>query len=185
MPVLPLLSFDDPRLRVPCHPVVNDPGDEIAQLVQDLRDTIKAGKTSIGLAAPQVGILKRVFVMRLDRDKEPVVVINPMIMWTSEGKPGGTCQRYEGCLSFPGTTIKVTRPRAAKVIYQDESGLIHDEELDGIACAVFLHENDHLDGRLIIDHVPASELEAVTRALVRRARRAQIRERLVKLSTST
>lgn len=182
MPVLPLISFDDPRLRTPCYPVL-DPGEDVHQLVQDLRDTVKAGETSIGLAAPQVGVLKRVFVMRLDRGKEPVVVINPAIMWTSEGKPGGTCQRYEGCLSFPGTTIKVTRPRAAKVVYQDETGLVHDEELDGIACACFLHENDHLDGHLIVDHVPANERDDVFKALARRTRRAQ--SKLLKSATST
>jgi peptide deformylase len=169
MPVLPLLSYDDPLLRQPSLPV--EPGEDVSALVQDLRDTLKAGKSSIGLAAPQVGVLKQVFVMRLD-GKEPIAVINPALMWTSEGKPGGVSEQSEGCLSLPATTIKIIRPRAIKVVYQDETGQPHDEELDGIAARCWQHEYDHLGGKMITDHRPPEEQEAIYRALARRTRKA-------------
>jgi peptide deformylase len=161
MAVIPLIPYDDPRLSQPCLPV-DGPVDD---LVQDLRDTVNAYPTGIGLAASQLGVLKQVFVLKIGT--VPSVVINPVILWE-----GGQLETIkEGCLSFPGTGIEVARPVEIKVAYQDELGQPHDEELSGIKARCFLHETEHLRGTTILDHVKPGERETVLKALQRRLRR--------------
>lgn len=99
----------------------------------------------VGLAAPQVGINKQIFVA--DIGEGPVVVVNPRVM-----KKSGTESVEEGCLSLPGITVKVRRPRTIVVQYRDEDNHPVERTLSGLMARVFLHETDHLFGKLIIDY---------------------------------
>ena len=132
----------EPVLRKVCKPV-KEITPKIAELVDDMLDTMY-DENGVGLAAPQVGMLKRIVV--IDIGEGPVVLINPEIVETSGEQTG-----REGCLSIPGKMSVVTRPNYAKVKAVDITGqniIVEGEEL--IARAL-CHEIDHLDGILYID----------------------------------
>ncbi|MDO4711921.1 MAG: peptide deformylase [Peptostreptococcaceae bacterium] len=119
--------------------------DRTRELIADMIETMNDAD-GVGLAAPQVGILKRIFV--IDVGEGPIVMINPQILETSGLQIGD-----EGCLSIPDYFAKVERPNYVKVKYQDldmQENIMEGEEL--FARAV-LHENDHLNGILFIDHI--------------------------------
>ena len=104
-----------------------------------------------GLAAPQVGILERLFVIDAgwkDGQMRPLVMINPVIEWRSEE----TASFEESCLSIPDLARTVTRPAAVKFRWTDLAGTEQVAQLDGIDAICAQHELDHLDGRLITDH---------------------------------
>lgn len=121
---------------------------KIKELVQDMIDTMYEAN-GVGLAAPQVGILKRVFVIDVSPEGDsPIVFINPEILETSGEQTG-----YEGCLSLPGKSGIVTRPnyvKAKAINLEGEEFIIEGEEL--LARAI-LHENDHLDGHMYVEKV--------------------------------
>ena len=102
----------------------------------------------IGLAAPQVGLSKRIFVVDIEGDK-PRVFINPEIVETSLEMS----DYEEGCLSFPGLYFNVKRPESLRIQAWNEKGRPFTIEADGLLARVILHENDHLDGKLFIDRV--------------------------------
>ena len=134
----------DPVLRKVSKPV-KEVTPKIVTLVDDMLDTMYEAM-GVGLAAPQVGILKRIVV--IDIGEGPIVLINPEILETSGEQTGD-----EGCLSLPGESHEVERPNYVKVKAFNEKGeefILEGEEL--LARAI-LHENDHLDGILYIDHV--------------------------------
>ena len=160
--IVPLIPYHDARLYQPCLAVKDEPIDELAK---DLSETLMSFPTGIGLAAPQIGVLKQVFVLKFG--PIPTVVVNPIILWES----AETSTMKEGCLSFIGSYVNVTRPSAIKVAYQDETGHPHDEDLDGIRAAAFLHEFQHLNGITILDHAPEVERPIILQALERRLRR--------------
>jgi len=110
-------------------------------------------ENGIGLAAPQVGINKRMFVMKVDAldDVPPLCVINPIIEEVSDTKN----QFQEGCLSFPGKFIVIERPSKIYVKFIDYHGNERKMELDGINSTCFQHEFDHVNGITILDHVQA------------------------------
>ena len=130
--------------------------DDIQNLIDNLFETL--GKEGgIGLAAPQIGVLKRVFVMDtnpVEETDEPIqrfkrVVINPQIIkQTIE-----TSMYSEGCLSIPGIYEDVVRPRKVLVNYLDESLNQIEREIDGMEARIFQHEFDHLDGILFVDRI--------------------------------
>lgn len=116
-------------------------------LIEDMVDTMFEAN-GVGLAAPQVGVLKRIFVIDIGDENGTMVFINPEILETS----GSQCDE-EGCLSIPGESKQVERPNYVKVKAYNEKGeqfILEGEEL--LARAI-LHENDHLDGILYVDHV--------------------------------
>jgi len=99
----------------------------------------------VGLAAPQVGINQQIFVV--DIGLGPLVVVNPQIL-----NRAGSEWQEEGCLSVPGITVKVKRPKEIRVRYRDENNQTVEQDLADLMARVFLHENDHLNGKLIVDY---------------------------------
>ncbi len=121
------------------------------KLINDLFETMYHSK-GIGLAAVQVGILKRVLVVDVsnkDRKKQPIALINPVIKKLSEEKS----VYEEGCLSIPETFIEIERPKICEVEYIDEKGEKKNLKCDGLLSTCVQHEINHLDGKLIIDHL--------------------------------
>lgn len=146
----PILILPDPRLRAVADPVEEiDAG--IRQLARDMLDTMYDAP-GIGLAAPQIGELKRIVVMDLskeDEPKAPIVMVNPEILKFSED----TVTSEEGCLSIPELFYDVERPAEVTVRYTDLDGKTVDlDAADRLAICV-QHELDHLDGVLYIDYL--------------------------------
>lgn len=148
MSVLPILKWPDERLSTACPPVEHE---DLTGLISDLLDTMyDAGGR--GLAAPQTGHMKRVFVMDChwkEGTPEPMAMINPVIM-AAERIP---VVMEEGCLSIPGITIGVERHKAVTVTWQSEIGEFHMNDFDGIEARCILHELDHLNGIVTLDHL--------------------------------
>ncbi len=137
-----ILTEEDPILRKKSKPVT-DFGKRTADLMDDLTDTmVKAN--GLGLASPQVGLLRRAVV--IVRDEKIVELINPEII-ASEGEETG----LEGCLSVPGKSGYVCRPTKVTVKAQDRNGEWFELECEGMAARAACHELDHLDGILYID----------------------------------
>jgi peptide deformylase len=187
----PIRLYGDPILRRSTR-TVTEFDDALARLAADMIETM-LDADGVGLAAPQIGVPKRVFVMSgfaaglpdpehpPTRDEEraaAVVVVNPVL----EARAGHQ-EAVEGCLSMPGLVHEAV-PRDASLIlrYHDLSGQPHEQELTGRAAVVVQHETDHLDGVLFFDRLPAKErdafLEANRRELAefQRAARAALKE---------
>lgn len=136
--IIPLGHLNDMlRAKMPEFSFQTPPEDPI-ELTQTLIKTMKAGN-GIGLAANQIGKQYRVFVMQTD---PPMVCFNPRVTWYSDE----TVVLDEGCLSFPGVTVKIKRPQHIRVRFQDPYGNVVVKKFTGLAARVFLHELDHLDG---------------------------------------
>ena len=134
---------DDILTKV-CRPVKeNTP--KIQQLIDDMFDTMYDA-CGVGLAAPQVGILKRIVV--IDTDDQPIVLINPEIIETSGEQTG-----EEGCLSVPGKSGIVTRPNYVKAVALDEDMKEYEIEGEGLMARAICHELEHLDGHLYVEKV--------------------------------
>ena len=114
----------------------------LSQLIDDMIDTMNAAD-GVGLAAPQVGILKRIAV--IDVGEGPVELVNPVIL-ESSGEQGG----MEGCLSFPGESGYVVRPNKVKVEAYDRHGDLYEYEGEGLFARAVFHECDHLDGKVYL-----------------------------------
>ena len=134
---------------------ISDPIEKVGinekKLINDLFDTMYNSK-GIGLAAVQVGILKRILVVDVsseDEKKRPITLINPIIKNLSDE----TSVYEEGCLSIPETFIEIERPKICDVEYIDEKGLKKSLKCDGLLSTCVQHEVNHLDGKLIIDHL--------------------------------
>ena len=156
MAVRPILRIGDPRLREISQPVEAFDTPELHELIEDMFDTMEAADGA-GLAAPQIGVLKRVMIFGVDEnprypDAESVprtILINPEYTVVSDGVDGF----WEGCLSVPGMRGYVERP--AKIQYRgyDERGMLIEREAAGFHATVFQHEYDHLDGILYTDRL--------------------------------
>lgn len=154
MTVLPILTWPHPRLSAVCAPVEAITA-SVRALGRDLLETMYAAPGR-GLAAPQVGVLSRMFVMDpqwKEGTPTPQVCINPDII---ERGPDQTISD-EGCLSLPGVTVPVRRCTAVKMVWTDLDGVVHDDALTGFAALCAQHELDHLDGILTLDRVSAAE----------------------------
>lgn len=136
----------DPVLTKKCRPV-EDFDAKLAQLIDDMIETMHL-KKGVGLAAPQVGILKRVVVIQVDPDGKIFELVNPEIIESS-----GTQESVEGCLSCPGEFGVTRRPMKVKVKAQDRFGNEHFYEGEALLAKAFCHELDHLDGILFKTHV--------------------------------
>ena len=143
MAKLPILVAPDPRLAKKSEPVAEVNG-EIRQLMDDMLETMYAAP-GIGLAAPQVGALKRVIVLDVAGEDEapaPLRMANPEIVWVSDDD----AEYNEGCLSVPEQYADVTRPAEVTVDWQDEDGKPHRERMTGLMATCIQHEHDHLEG---------------------------------------
>ncbi|MDX9856571.1 MAG: peptide deformylase [candidate division Zixibacteria bacterium] len=145
-----IIIYGDPVLREVAEPV-----EKVDQAVKDLVsmmvDTLKKAH-GLGLAAPQVGVSKRVFIVDLsaiDITAELHIFINPEIIWTSEND----VELEEGCLSFPGIYQRIVRPSRVRVRALGLDGKPFEMEAGGMAARAILHEYDHLEGVLFIDHI--------------------------------
>lgn len=137
-------------------------------LADDMLDTMYDAP-GIGLAAVQIGLLKRMIVVDVAREeelREPICMINPKILWLSEE----TSEYEEGCLSIPDTYDMVTRPSEVKVRYLDREGAECERHCDGLLSTCVQHEIDHLDGVLFIDYLTRLKRERVIKKFVKAAR---------------
>lgn len=140
-----------------CDEVV-DFDESLHELLQDLHDTLD-NSTGVGLAAPQIGVTRRVFVaFNIDDNLAPMEFINPVIT-----KVEGSVEGPEGCLSYVGNYGLVNRPTYINVEYQDRFGEKESIEFNGVMAKVMQHEIEHLDGHLytekVIRYLTAEEIE--------------------------
>lgn len=140
-----ILTGKDPALSKKCRPVTEF-NERLEELLDDMKETL-AVSNGVGLAAPQVGILRRVAIV-LDADENPIELVNPEII-ESDGEQTG----LEGCLSVPGRYGTVTRPNYVKVRAQNRKGEFFEVEGEAIVARCFCHEIDHLDGHVFTEHV--------------------------------
>lgn len=136
----------DPVLTKKCRPVEKFDA-KLAQLIDDMIETMHL-KNGVGLAAPQVGILKRVVVIQVDPERKIFELVNPEIVESS-----GVQEEVEGCLSCPGEFGITRRPMKVKVRAQDRFGQEHVYEGEALLAKAFCHEIDHLNGILFKTHV--------------------------------
>lgn len=159
MALLPILTYPDPILKSVAQPV-DAVTDEIRALVEDMAETMYAAP-GVGLAANQIGVLKRIFVIDIADEDEPSdlkVFINPQII-----EKDGEVVFSEGCLSFPGASEEIKRAATVKVKALDAQGNPFEVEADGLLAIAIQHENDHLDGVLMIDKVGALKKRKISR----------------------
>jgi len=149
--ILKIVKYPEPVLSQPGEPVT-DFNPELRKLVADMFETTYASQ-GIGLAAPQVGVSKRLAVIDLSMGKEPkdkIVLINPEIISSN-----GRLYEEEGCLSFPEIREKVVRAASVRVRAQDEKGTWFEMDGDDLLSRCFQHEIDHVDGMLFIFRMSA------------------------------
>ena len=139
-----IVTQGDPVLNKVCHPVTKF-DEKLWTLLADMRETL-LDSNGVGLAAPQVGILRRV-VLVINGQDEILELINPTIIHTA-----GEQEDMEGCLSVPGRWGFVTRPMVVRVRAQDRNGNWFEVEDEGLTARCFCHELDHLDGHLFVEH---------------------------------
>jgi peptide deformylase len=163
MAILEVMVYPNPALRVPTEPVTEF-DERLKKFISDMFETLYIAK-GVGLAAPQVGDSRRVFVAEFEGARH--VIINPEII-----EADGAERSDEGCLSFPGIYEEVTRPNRIRVRYLDENGGGRDEILEGFLARVYSHETDHLNGRLMIDHLSAMKRTFLRKKMERRAKSA-------------
>lgn len=139
---------DDPILAKVCKEVKEN-NERLQELIDDMFETMYDAD-GVGLAAPQIGILKRLCVIDVSPDcDEPICLINPKVVWTSEDTQTG----FEGCLSVPEKTGVVTRPMKVKVEALNEDFEPVTIEGEGLLARALCHEIDHLDGHLYVEKV--------------------------------
>jgi peptide deformylase len=160
-----ILHYPDKRLREPGLKVeAITPA--IKALVDDMAETMYAAP-GVGLAATQIGELLQIFVIDIAAEDEPSrlqVFINPEILSTE----GEVCWK-EGCLSFPGATEEVERAAKVRVRAQDREGKWFELEAEDLLAVAIQHENDHLQGRLMIDHLGPLKKRLLHRKMQKRA----------------
>ena len=162
MALLPIIVAPDPRLNVKCEDV-DLVTDEHRRLMDNMLETMYDAP-GIGLAAPQVGITKRIIVVDISTSKganSSYKMINPMITWYSDQ----LADYEEGCLSLPEQYAQVKRPDQIYLSYVDPDGVTQDLKTSGILATCIQHEIDHLDGRLFVDHISKLRRDLIIRKL--------------------
>ncbi len=165
MSIRPIIIHPDPRLKKVCAPVPVIT-DELRRLADDMLETMYDAP-GIGLAAPQVGVLKRLLVMDCVKEEgaapRPMALFNPEILWTSEE----TNTYEEGCLSIPDQYADVERPAEVKVRWLDRDGKVQEEHFTGLWATCVQHEIDHLNGKLFIDYLKPLKRQMITRKMIK------------------
>ena len=141
-----IVKVGDECLNKKCRPVTEF-NDRLHALLDDMQETLTDAAGAC-LAAPQVGVLRRVCIVLDERDDSFMELINPEIVGESGEQTG-----VEGCLSVPGKWGIVTRPNVVKVRAQDRDGNWFEAEREGLTARAFCHEIEHLDGHLFVEHV--------------------------------
>ena len=144
-------QYPDPVLRLEAQQV-QDFDDDLRQLVERMTRLMQDAR-GVGLAANQVGVLRRVFVIQADDEEEPRALVNPSIAERSEESG----EDDEGCLSMQGVVVSVERPVRVRLEASDEEGNPVELELEGLPARVAQHELDHLDGVLILDRTSSED----------------------------
>jgi peptide deformylase len=169
MAVLDIIVAPDPRLKLRAN-AVERVDDQLRKFMDDMLETMYASD-GIGLAATQVGVLKRVLVLDIAQRKnknEPMFFVNPEIFWESPEQ-----NTYnEGCLSFPGQFDDVTRPKKVKVKYLDYNGAPQEIEADELLATCLQHEIDHLNGKVFVDYLSPIKRDIILRKLKKEKRLA-------------
>jgi len=158
-----ILIHPDPRLKRACEPV-GAITDDLRALADDMLATMYHAP-GVGLAAPQVGVMRRMMVMDCVKDPEaaprPLVMLNPETVWKSE-----EFSTYEeGCLSIPEVYEEVSRAAEVEIRWTDLDGQAQQERFAGLWATCAQHEIDHLDGRLFIDHLGPLKRQMITRKM--------------------
>jgi len=156
---LTIVHYPDPCLRKVCEPITEF-GSELTALAERMLELMHAGQ-GIGLAGPQVGLLKRLFVMNITGErKDDAVFINPEIR-----DMHGSREAEEGCLSLPEVYVQVRRAARCRIVAQNLSGQPVELEGEDLLCRVWQHETDHLNGILILDRMGPSDRIATKKRL--------------------
>jgi peptide deformylase len=158
-----ILIHPDPRLKKPCEPIT-EVTPEIEVLARDMLQTMYDAP-GIGLAAPQVGVMKQLIVMdcekRPEAEPSPMVLINPVVLWASE-----EMSVYdEGCLSIPEQYAEIQRPAIVRVGWRGLDGTEQEDQFDGLWATCVQHEIDHLAGKLFIDYLGPLKRQMITRKM--------------------
>ena len=167
--ILPIYLYGSEVLRNENVDVDINDKEGIAKLLEDMKDTLKVAD-GCGLAAPQVGVNKRLVIVDGRELTETYaelkdffrVMINPVVLEESKE----TCEYSEGCLSIPGVYAEVRRPSRIKVEYYDENLEKVMEEFEGFACRMVQHELSHLEGNLFVDNVSPIRRKMIARKLI-------------------
>jgi peptide deformylase len=159
--IYPIVKYGNPVLERPAAPVTQF-GDELKKLVEDMFESMYAAK-GVGLAAPQIGISKRLAVIDVTFKEDPdakLVLANPEIIFT-EGKQ----KQSEGCLSIPEFREPLARASKVTVRAQDVNGKWYEKTGEDLLARAFLHETDHLNGKLYISHLSALKRDLIKRKI--------------------
>lgn len=157
--IYPVVRYGDPVLEKPAAPIIEFNGD-LRKLAEDMFESMYAAH-GVGLAAPQIGVSKRIVVIDVTFKEDPearLVLINPEIVKT-EGRQRGS----EGCLSLPDFREDVTRANKVTVRAQDLDGKWFEKTGEEMLARAFLHETDHLNGKLYISHISALKRDLIKR----------------------
>jgi len=160
--IYPIVKYGDPVLEKPAEPVSEFDTPELHKLVDDMFESMYAAK-GVGLAAPQIGVGKKIAVIDLSVGEDPLqklVLINPEVV-ANDGKQ----REEEGCLSIPGFREEVTRGTRVTVRAQNVKGETFEMTGEQLLARALLHETDHLSGRLYITHVSALKRDLIRRKI--------------------
>ena len=164
MALLTIIIAPDARLKQKCTAVKRVDA-AVRQLMDDMVETVHRAP-GVGLAAPQVGVLKRVIVVDVatrDQEPRPYRLADPEIVWASDEK----VTFEEGCLSLPEMYAEVRRPNRVRVRYIDQSNERQELEASGLLATCIQHEMDHLEGILFVDHISQLKRDMILRKLVK------------------
>ena len=178
MSVFKLIESTHPLLKLP----IEKCSDEIDRnkVKEDLIDSMQSYQ-GIGLSANQIGIMERVFVMYSNvKEREIIACFIPQILTISKKK----VLMDEGCLSYPGLWLKVSRPDGVEVTYEDENGELHEKAMFGLECRVFQHEYDHMEGTDFTQKVSNLKLNMALKRLEKVKKRAKKYEENQSLTVS-
>lgn len=153
--------FGDPVLKQRASELTDIDG-KVVKLSEDMLATLR-GVAGLGLAAPQVGVQRRLFVYQMGEDEDPHVLVNPTI---SESR--GEWEYDEGCLSLPGLYFPIVRPKEVHLTGYDLEGREVSIEADEVLARLFQHELDHLDGKLLLEMLDKDQRKAAMKELRRR-----------------
>jgi peptide deformylase len=176
MAILKILTYGNPALKQLCQPLRNLTKED-DDLARALGETMYAAR-GVGLAAPQVGVEKRIIVLDVEQlkktpDGKPIhklqVFINPEIVWESDDDT----PFKEGCLSIPGIEEDVFRPARVRLAYRDEAFEVHEIEAEGLLARVLQHEIDHVNGILFVDRLSRFKRATLAGQLNRLRKNAQ------------
>jgi len=163
----PIITIPDAVLRTEAA-AIERVDDELRKLADDMLATMYDAP-GVGLAAPQIGILRRLIVMDAARDDDPpdpLVMVNPAILALSDEMR----VHEEGCLSIPEVTAEVERPGEIRVAYLDREGKPQEAELEGILATIVQHEIDHLNGVLFIDYLSRLKRDMIVKKFTKAKR---------------